>query len=60
MRAKTITIELTGDNESFAELARIIAHAAETSESVPAEEALWDLHDKITEAWQDGWEETEE
>lgn len=47
MKAQTITISLTGDKESFQELLQVLAHAAETSESVTAEEALWDLHDRI-------------
>lgn len=47
MRAQTITISLTGDKESFQELLQALAHAAGTSESVAAEEALWDLHDRI-------------
>lgn len=58
MQAQTIKISLTGDKETFQELLRVIAHAAETSESVAAEEALWDLHDRIaTEAEAD--DETE-
>lgn len=47
MKAQTITISLTGDKETFQELLQVLAHAAETSESVTAEEALWDLHDRI-------------
>lgn len=50
MKAKTITITLTGDNESFGELTRILAEAAAKTESVTDEEALWDLHDRIAEA----------
>ncbi len=50
MTTKTITITLTGDNESFSELTRILAEAAAKTESVMDEEALWDLHDRIAEA----------
>ena len=47
MNATTITINITGDKESFKELLEILKHAAETSENVTAEEALWDLHEQI-------------
>lgn len=47
MNATTIKINITGDKESFKELLEILKHAAETSESVTAEEAIWDLHDQI-------------
>lgn len=50
MRERTITIELTGDTETFQKLLDILKEAAQATDGVTAEEAVWDLHDKIDAA----------
>ena len=45
--AKTITINLTGDNESFNAILRILKEAANNTDSVMDEEAIWEIHDQI-------------